>query len=312
LGSVHQLATRPDLPTLGPAAEAYLRQVRNPNTARSYAIALRALVTGLGSDTPIWSLDSDESADRLAEWFTTRWGAASTSTHNVRLDAIRSAANWWRDQGWITGNPARRVRRHKRPVDRARAIASHDLEALLSLPSLDIRDRTLWRMLYESAARAEEVLSLDVDRIDMPNRRAKVTRKGGANDVITWRTGTARLLPRMLDGRRTGPLFLTHRRARVELPPSDRDPGSGRARLSYRRAAEAFERATADMPEGPWTLHQLRHSALTHAAEDGANTATLLSFSGHSDVRSLARYARVSAEALSRWQNERDEARRGR
>ncbi|WP_031162200.1 hypothetical protein [Streptosporangium roseum] len=53
-------------------------------------------------------------------------------------------------------------------------------------------------------------------------------------------------------------------------------PGSGRARLSYRRAAELFEAATADLPGGPWTLHQLRHSALTHAAEDGANTSTLL------------------------------------
>jgi hypothetical protein len=41
------------------------------------------------------------------------------------------------------------------------------------------------------------------------------------------------------------------------------------------------------MPGGPWTLHQLRDSALTHAAEDGANTSTLLSFSGHASVASL-------------------------
>ncbi|MFD8562787.1 hypothetical protein ACWDOR_36790 [Streptosporangium canum] len=56
-------------------------------------------------------------------------------------------------------------------------------------------------------------------------------------------------------------MFLTDRRARVELPPSDLDPVSGRARLSYRRAAELFENATAGLPGGPWTLHQLRHSA---------------------------------------------------
>ena len=57
-------------------------------------------------------------------------------------------------------------------------------------------------------------------------------------------------------------------------------------------------------------LHQLRHSALTHAAEDGASTSTLLSYSGHTSVRSLARYTRVSAEALGRWQAQRDRARR--
>ncbi|MFI7416826.1 tyrosine-type recombinase/integrase [Nonomuraea sp. NPDC049684] len=74
-----------------------------------------------------------------------------------------------------------------------------------------------------------------------------------------------------------------------------------------RRAAELFEEAT-----GGWTLHQLRHSALTHAAEDGADTSTLLAFSGHTSVASLARYARVSSEALGRWQAGRDPAARKR
>jgi integrase/recombinase XerC/integrase/recombinase XerD len=80
---------------------------------------------------------------------------------------------------------------------------------------------------------------------------------------------------------------------------------NGGARLSYRRAAELFEQHT-----GGWTLHQLRHSALTHAAESGANTSTLLAYSGHTSVASLARYARVSPEALSRWQAGRDPASR--
>ncbi|HUR09201.1 MAG TPA: tyrosine-type recombinase/integrase, partial [Nonomuraea sp.] len=73
------------------------------------------------------------------------------------------------------------------------------------------------------------------------------------------------------------------------------------------RTAELFETAT-----GGWTLHQLRHSALTHAAEDGANTSTLLAYSGHTSVASLARYARVSGEALARWQAGRDPASRRR
>lgn len=111
-------------------------------------------------------------------------------------------------------------------------------------------------------------------------------------------------------GRTKGPLFLTDRKARVHLAAADLDPESGRARLSYRRAAELFTAATATCPGGPWTLHQLRHSALTHAAEDGANTSTLLAFSGHTNVASLARYSRVSAEALARWQHQRDPHRR--
>jgi len=102
-------------------------------------------------------------------------------------------------------------------------------------------------MLYETAARSAEVLRLDVGDLDMPNRKARVRRKGGAVDVIVWQTGTARLLPRLLDGRIRGSVFLTGRRARVAL-----------------------------------------------AAENGANTGTLLAYSGHASVASLARYTRVS------------------
>ena len=49
-------------------------------------------------------------------------------------------------------------------------------------------------------------------------------RKGGTVDVIVWQTGTARLLPRLIKSRKSGLLFLTDRRARVELPPCDIDP----------------------------------------------------------------------------------------
>jgi integrase/recombinase XerC/integrase/recombinase XerD len=44
------------------------------------------------------------------------------------------------------------------------------------------------------------VLALNVEDLDLPNRRAKVRRKGGTVDVIVWQTGPARLLPRLLNG----------------------------------------------------------------------------------------------------------------
>jgi integrase/recombinase XerC/integrase/recombinase XerD len=173
-----------------------------------------------------------------------------------------------------------------------------------------VRERLLWTLLYESTARAEEVLLLDVSDLETANRRAVVTRKGGARDVIVWQTGTARLLPRLLAGRKTGPVFLTDRKAKPSVALIDIDPITGRARLSYRRAAELFERHTAELPGGPYTLHQLRHSGLTYAAEDGASTLMLMALSGHTSVRSLAKYARVWAEALGRWQAEREPAAR--
>jgi integrase len=194
-------------------------------------------------------------------------------------------------------------RRKPRP-DRSRTLSRAGVERLLTREDVGLRERTFWRMAYETAARSAELLALDVEDLDLANRCAKVRRKGGAIDVIVWQTKTARLLPRLLKGRKSGPVFVTERKARVALPAADLDP-SGRARLSYQQAAALFPEAS-----GGATLHQLRHSALTHDAELGTGTPMLMARSGHTSARSLAKYARVSAEALQRHQAERDPARR--
>jgi integrase/recombinase XerC/integrase/recombinase XerD len=274
---------------------------------RVYTSTLRQLRDHLGTDRPLSALNQRQDAAQLVNWFTGRWGQRAPATFNRNLDALRSAIGYWRDQDWLASDPTRPLRRRGRAPDRTKAMSKADIETLLTRDDLALRERTLWRMLYETAARANEILALDIKDLDLRNRCAKVRRKGSAIDVIIWQTGTARLLPRLLKGRKRGPVFLTDRRARLPLSTADLDPTTGQARLSYRRAAELFTAAT----DGA-TLHQLRHSALTHAAEDGANTSTLLSYSGHTSVASLARYARVSPEALGRWQQQRDPASRRR
>jgi integrase/recombinase XerC/integrase/recombinase XerD len=76
-------------------------------------------------------------------------------------------------------------------------------------------------------------------------------------------------------------------------------------RLSYQRAGTLFSEAS-----GGAALHQLRHSSLTHDAEDGTETPMPVARSRHKSARSLAKYARISAEALQRRQAERGPARR--
>jgi len=99
-------------------------------------------------------------------------------------------------------------------------------------------------MLYDTAARSAEVLALDVEDLDLPNRQAKMRRKGGTVDVIIWRPGPVQL------------------------------PAGRRPVLQGLRGA---------------TLHQLRHSVLTHDAEHGTGTPMLMARSGHTSIRSLAK-----------------------
>ncbi|MEU3774103.1 site-specific integrase [Streptomyces sp. NPDC032472] len=145
-------------------------------------------------------------------------------------------------------------------------------------------------------------------------------RQGGATEWIHWQSGTAQLLPRLTARRTRGPLFLTGRRAPAGTAALDVCEETGRARLSYRRAEEIFEentRLVANPIASPediedldgWT-HRLRHSALTHDAENGTSTPMLPARSHHACVRSLERYARPGVDAVARHVAERDPAAR--
>ena len=95
-------------------------------------------------------LDSEDNVGRLTEWFTSKWSQRAAATFNRQFDALRSAAAFWASQGWLT-DPTRPLRRRGRAPDRTRAIPAADIEALLSMDA-PIREKTLWTMLYETAA----------------------------------------------------------------------------------------------------------------------------------------------------------------
>ncbi len=265
-------------------------------------------------------LDTRPGANHLREVFDEAFGGLAAATRARHLATLRSAISWWRDRGWLRTDPTDGWVRPKVVIDTTRALTRTQIEALWRL-NVRLREKTLWRMLYDTAARANEILNLDIEDLDLANKRARVVGKGGRTDWVHWQTGTAHLLPRMMDGRRRGPLFLADRMPTRAVATADLCPETGRARLSYRRAAELFERhtrrlahpdATDDELAGldGWTLHQLRHSALTHEAEDGTNTPTLLARSRHASMRSLERYARPGPDAVAAHVARRDPAAR--
>ena len=120
-----------------------------------------------------------------------------------------------------------------------------------------------WRLLYESAAAAKAALSLNVEDLELDGRRARLATTNGPR-WLSWESGTARLLPRLVAGRTRGPVFLADRKpAPARMPkPADICPDTGRGRLSYERAEYLFKQATRPLdPSGAgYTLHQLSRS----------------------------------------------------
>jgi integrase len=193
VATVHCLRPGPAGPSVAEAIAGYLATLDHPETAgtrRVYASTLAALCVELGADRSLASLADAAAATQLTAWFTGRWGARAPATFNRNLDALRAALGYWHDQGWLDPgvDPSRSLRRRGRAPDRTKALSRDQIEALLTREDLGLRERTLWRLLYETAARAAEVLALDVEELDLRNRCAKVRRTG-------VRTGSLILAP---------------------------------------------------------------------------------------------------------------------
>lgn len=229
--------------TLGSAASAFLaRDDLDTATLRSYRQTFTRLRRALGDSFPLGEL----TAGRVAEVCTTAWGSAAPKTWNRHRSTLRSFAAW-------SSRPelAAELGRRPEPVTAAPTV---DLTVFLASSGHSLRERTLWRLLHESSAPVSAVLALNVEDLDLSDRRARV---GGR--WVTWRSATAQLLPELAAGRSTGPLFLTDRKpgpgARADLCPH-----TGRARLSYERAEYLFKQATRALhPAGEgYTLRSLR------------------------------------------------------
>jgi predicted RNA polymerase sigma factor len=221
--------------TLAEAAEEFLASL-TPATARSYGQTLTRLRRSLGGRTPLTAL----TAEKVAQVFETAWGTAAAKTWNRHRSAVASFGEW-ASLDDLTASIARR------PEEACRVPSpTPDLDDLWER-DLPLRERTLWRLLHESGAPITTVLALDVQDLDLDDRRSRT-------GTVTWRSQTARLLPDLIADRTRGPLFLSDRRPAPARTPAPKDlcPHTGRRRLSYERAEYLFKKTTG------FTLHALK------------------------------------------------------
>jgi integrase len=279
--------------TLQTATAAFLdRPDLSPASRRSYAQTLERLTHAIGEGHALGTLNGADVEAAVQQ----AWGHCAPATWNRHLATVRSFIVFCRRHGWLAENLVGGLDRRREPADRTKAIPRAELERLWRREDASVRERAFWRLCYETAGRAGEVLGLNVEDVDLANKRARVRSKGGDVEFLHFQSASARLLPKLIDGRSRGPLFLAERRPVPARAPAAVDlcPVTGHGRLSYRQAEALFRTAS-----GGWTLHQLRHSALTHLAEANVALPLLMAKSRHVSLRSLQRYARPGPEAVA-------------
>ena len=159
-GKIMPLRER-DTSTVQAAADAFLSSPRyaSPNTRRGYTGVLDRLLAGLGASRPVAGVSGEELAGLLEQL----WGQRAPATWNRNRGAVAAWLSWCaasRLHAPVLPASAGRRREH---LNATRAVPRPAIDRALSRRDVPLREKTLWRMLYETAARASEVLALNIE-----------------------------------------------------------------------------------------------------------------------------------------------------
>ena len=227
-----------------------------------------------------------------------------------RSATIRSFLTWAVRENLIATNPAIRLKSPKREQRLPHILQNNQIERIFQpLPeppgtpdaktpeptreqlALADRDRLILELLYATAIRVGELVSLDINDIDMDRRTLRVIGKGNKERTVPFGQPALNAVDDWL------------RRARPVLRKGD----SGRAlllgrrgrRLDARQARQVVSDALAALGDtaarGP---HALRHSAATHLLDRGADLRAVQEILGHSSLATTQLYTHVSVERL--------------
>src|SRR5581483_5104357 len=284
---------RPDSLPVMTLAKAFAQFLESASFARrtreSYTDDLAPLLTLYGqADVSVLSTE-------IVQEYLAHQERLSPTTYNRRLAALRSFLKFLRVQGWQMADLLAGVERKPERTREPRALDAWRVESVLRQIT-DPRDRARFWLIYDGGLRCQEALAIDIEDISWPDRSIAIHGKGDRPREMFFSRAVGTLLDKYLLTRgqpRSGPLFVTQRKARIPRR-ADLTP-DGYARLSYRQADTLWKQYTPD-----WDLHQLRHTAISVRAAHDYTEVDLKRFSGHTSLRSLERYIADNREAAKR------------
>ena len=154
-----------------------------------------------------------------------------------------------------------------------------------------LRDLAIWELLYSSALRVSEVVSLRPESFDWVDGTVRVMGKGSKERVVPVGIPAQQAL--LAYAERARPIL-----CRDGIPANFFVGARGGAlttRTVYRVVSDIIGEIPGSGPKGP---HTLRHTAATHLLDGGADLRSVQEILGHASVGTTQIYTHVSSERL--------------
>lgn len=221
----------------------------------------------------------------------------ASSTVARKVAAIKSFFHFLTSEDVVEDDPTALLDSPKVKKRLPTTLTYDEVNLLLAVPEQDdspkaVRDKALLELLYATGMRVTEIVSLDLEDINLASATVRVTRgKGGKERIIPIHNRAVQTLSdyltkgrlQLLKDPAERALFLNHRGQRLTRQ------GLWLIIKYYVREAGI----TADV-----TPHTLRHSFATHLLNGKADLRHVQELLGHANISTTQIYTHISSERL--------------
>lgn len=221
-------------------------------------------------------------------------GGLSPRSIQRRLSAARTFFNYLIREKVIKANPGVGVVAPQAPKRLPETLDADRMAHLLQFEGQDpviTRDRAVMELLYSCGLRLSELVSLDVEDVDLRDRTVRVTGKGNRTRVVPVGSYAVHALNDWLNNRH-------------ELAAPDQKAMfvSTRGNRLSPRSVQARVRSWA-LKRGITTKvhpHLFRHSFASHILESSGDLRAVQELLGHADIRTTQIYTHLDFQHLAR------------
>nr|WP_325183045.1 site-specific tyrosine recombinase XerD [uncultured Oscillibacter sp.] len=228
-----------------------------------------------------------ETVRSYMDWMLSRGKSAASVTRF--LAAVKSFYNFQMFSGKVKTNPAKGVSAAKVERKYPEILTSKEVDLFLEQPQCvdakGFRDHAMLELLYATGIRVSELITLDLDDLNMAAGFIHCSSKGKERIIPLYRTAVKalqdyvwKIRPQLVSDPEETALFVNMNGERM-------------SRQGFWKIIKHYQEKAGIEKE--ITPHTLRHSFAAHLLENGADLRSIQEMLGHADISSTQIYTHV-------------------
>ncbi|MEB3102753.1 site-specific tyrosine recombinase XerD [Ferviditalea candida] len=220
----------------------------------------------------------------------------ASSTMSRNMVSIRAFYQFLVRERLLEKDPSLNMEVPKLEKRLPKVLSVDEVERLLEAPVISnaggMRDKAMLELLYATGIRVSELISLDVDDVNLAMGFVRCTGKGSKERIIPIGKIASRWLNDYIQGMRLKLL----KKSKAEPALFANHLGTRMTRQGFWKIIKKYALESGIHKE--ITPHTLRHSFATHLLENGADLRAVQEMLGHADISTTQIYTHVTTKKM--------------